>query len=195
MGRRDISRRVITAASAACTAQNTVSEHWNGRSWRVVPSPNVTGKAQTNVLTGVDGTSATSTWAVGTSARKSHDTVTVILRWNGTAWKRVPSPRPRNAQDAELTDVSVLSGANAWAVGSYRDQVKMQDLNLTMRWNGKAWRLVKNLSAPPPARDGGLAGVAVLSRTSVWAVGDYSSGPSEHVFIEHWNGKSWHRQV
>ncbi len=107
----------------------------------------------------------------------------------------MPSPHPRNAQDAELTDVSVLSEATAWAVGSYRDQVKMQDLNLTMRWNGKAWRLVKNLSAPPPAHDGGLAGVAVLSRTSVWAVGDYSSGPSEHVFIEHWNGKSWHRQV
>src|SRR4029077_10664169 len=120
-----------------------------------VPSPNITGAAQTNILTGVDGSSVSSTWAVGTSEKPSHATVTVTLHWTGTAWSRVPSPRPRNAQNAELTDVSVLSGTNAWAVGSYRDQVKKMDLNLVMRWNGKAWRLVRNLSAAPPAHDGG----------------------------------------
>ena len=64
-----------------------------------------------------------------------------------------------------------------------------------MHWNGKSWRVIKNLSAPPPAHDGGLTAVAALSRTSVWAAGDYSSGSAEHVFIEHWNGKSWHRQA
>jgi len=119
----------------------------------------------------------------------------VILRWSGKAWIRVPSPRPRNAQDAELTDISAISATDAWVVGSYRDQVKMMDLNLTAHWNGKSWRIVKNQSAPPPAHDGGLTGVATLSRTSAWAVGQYSSGQSEHMFIEHWNGKSWRRQV
>jgi hypothetical protein len=34
-----------------------------------------------------------------------------------------------------------------------------------------------------------------VSARDALAVGDYSSGPSEHVFIEHWNGTSWHRQV
>jgi hypothetical protein len=181
--------------SSTASTQHTLTEHWNGKSWRIVPSPNVTGKTRNNLLTSVAASSRTSTWAVGTSTKPSNATVTVILRWNGKAWTRVPSPRPRNAQDAELTDISALSATSAWVVGSYRDQVKAMDLNLTARWNGRSWRIVKNQSAPPPAHDGGLTGVAALSRTSVWAVGDYSSGSAEHMFIEHWNGKSWRRQV
>jgi hypothetical protein len=180
---------------STASTQHTLTEHWNGKSWRIVPSPNMTGQAQNNLLTSVAASARTSTWAVGTSTKPSHATVTVILRWNGKAWTRVPGPRPRNAQDAELTDITVASATSAWVVGSYRDQVKAMDLNLTARWNGRSWRIVRNQSAPPPAHDGGLTGVAALSRTSVWAVGDYSSGSAEHMFIEHWNGTSWRRQV
>jgi hypothetical protein len=39
-----------------------------------------------------------------------------------------------------------------------------------------------------------LLGVTVLSRGSVWAVGDYTGGDGiYHSLIEHWNGRSWKR--
>ena len=52
---------------------------------------------------------------------------TLILRWNGTSWKRVPSPTP--AGGAFLLGVAAVSARNAWAVGG----------GLILRWNGVTW--------------------------------------------------------
>src|SRR5207245_1388232 len=35
-----------------------------------------------------------------------------------------------------------------------------------------------------------LDGVAVVSATDVWAVGNYRNGPAQ-TLVEHWNGTSW----
>jgi hypothetical protein len=57
---------------------------------------------------------------------------TVILRWNGTAWKQVPSPSP--APSAGLSGVAATSASNAWAVGN------TGSTTLILRWNGTAWK-------------------------------------------------------
>ena len=44
-------------------------------------------------LTGVAATSAASAWAVGSTAIAC-SAKPLILHWNGTSWKRVPSPSP-----------------------------------------------------------------------------------------------------
>ena len=55
----------------------TVIEHWNGRDWRLVPSP------AAGMLTGVSAASDSSAWAVGfLSAGGS----AVLEHWDGTAW-------------------------------------------------------------------------------------------------------------
>ena len=41
---------------------------------------------------------------------------TLILRWNGTTWKRVPSPSPGSG--GSLSGVAAASARTAWAVGS-----------------------------------------------------------------------------
>jgi hypothetical protein len=72
-----------------------------------VPSPSPgTGAA----LTGVAAISAKDAWAVGTSDGK-----TLILRWNGKAWKRLPSPSPGTS--AGLAGVAAFTARAAWAVG------------------------------------------------------------------------------
>jgi hypothetical protein len=48
------------------------------------------------------------------------------------------------------------------------------------------WRAV----ASPAIRDGRLSGVAALSRSDAWAVGDIAGSS---VLIEHWNGSTWSR--
>jgi hypothetical protein len=58
-------------------------------------------------------TSASNAWAVGAVPGLSH--TALILRWNGSAWKRVPAPSPGVSSD--YFAVGATSGGNAWAVG------------------------------------------------------------------------------
>jgi len=75
--------------------------------------------------------SATSAWAVGCTGGN-----TLILRWNGTVWKRVPSPNPSPDHAQCLAGVSAASASDAWAVG-YTDG---GGKTLIVRWNGIAWK-------------------------------------------------------
>ena len=55
----------------------TVIEHWNGRTWTLVPTP------AAGILTGVATASAASAWAVGFWTASGN---AVIEHWDGTAW-------------------------------------------------------------------------------------------------------------
>lgn len=68
--------------------------HWNGRFWARAPSPNGAGCAG---LSSVAAISARSAWAVGATAKCAAGSSgnldrTLILRWTGFRWRRVPSP-------------------------------------------------------------------------------------------------------
>jgi len=129
--------------------------------------------------------SARSAWAVG-STRAGR---TLILRWNGTAWKRQPSPNL--GANSFLTGVAATSARNAWAVG-YADAGPMgcgPCKLLILRWNGVVWRRVARLR---PASDGWiLSGVAASSGRSAWAVGD--NGLGGQTLTLRWNGITWKR--
>jgi hypothetical protein len=120
-------------------------------------------------LNGVAATSAGNAWAVGYAGSIS-SAKTLIARWNGTAWKQIPSPTP--AGGGELSGVAATSASSAWAVGG----------NLILRWNGTAWKQVPN-----PAPAGSLSGVAPTSATSAWAVGSIGTKTP----IVRWNGTAW----
>ena len=67
------------------TAGQTMIEHWNGSSWRLVASPNPAGSSHDNNLYGVAATSSTNAWAVGGYRTPSNVGRTLILHWNGRA--------------------------------------------------------------------------------------------------------------
>ena len=54
---------------------------WNGSAWTKAPGPSL---GQGRFLEAVAAISASSAWAVGTNGPSS---TTLIMRWNGTAWK------------------------------------------------------------------------------------------------------------
>jgi len=172
---------------------NTLIEHWNGTNWKLIPSPDATGVL--NLLNGVAATSGSNAWAVGGSVRNfPHSPVTVILRWNGHAWSRVPSPHPGKFNGDELLGVSAVSAGDAVAVGDYLDPVSATAKNLAVRWNGTSWSLTSAPTPPPPAKDSGLEGVAATSARNAWAVGFYVPGNLARALILHWNGTAWRRQ-
>jgi len=128
-------------------------------------------------LNGVAATSARSAWAVGfTGSNLSPHTL--IVRWNGKLWKRVPSPSPAGSV---LSGVAATSAGSAWAVGSTGS-----GKTLILRWNGTTW---KRVPSPSPGAGAGLSGVAATSAGSAWAVGFTGS----KALILRWNGTAWKR--
>jgi hypothetical protein len=145
-----------------------------GDRWRVADVPNVTQSALTGVA--VSGTSA---WAVG-SRLAGTDNETVILRWDGSAWRRVPSPNPGGILDV-LEDVAVAGDGTAWAVGRTNDAGGIR--SLILRWNGSSWTRVPSFEFPDDA-ESRLADVAVVSGSNVWAVGMHDA-PVTRTFAVH----------
>ena len=118
--------------------QEPLAEHWNGTAWAVVPSP--PGSPDGGFLGGVSATSQAGAWAVGASCTRSGTHRTLIERWNGTAWTRVPSPNAAGARDSYLTQVTTVSAGNAWAVGWSSSGMTSQ--LLIEHWNGHAWEIM-----------------------------------------------------
>jgi hypothetical protein len=159
----------------------TLILRWNGTAWTRVPSPTPANGDLS--LDGVAAVSARSAWAVGTYLDARFNFKTLILRWNGTTWKQVPSPTPAGGR---LLAVAATSASNAWAVGTTAGKT------LILRWNGTTW---KQVSSPSPATSAFLSGVAALSARSAWAVGSYPKGPTlvTQTLILRWNGTRWKR--
>jgi hypothetical protein len=179
--------------------QRPLIEHWNGSAWKIVPSPS---PGRDALLVGVAASSPRNVWAVGTyTARYRYSKYhTLVLHWNGTGWKRIPSPNPglRDRDGSSLSGVAVVSAKSVWAVGRYSSRSSSRDNSyptrtLVLHWNGKKWRRVRSTN---PGNDRGLSnalnGVAALGRNNVWAVGGtYNNVDQGPPLVEHWNGYSW----
>jgi hypothetical protein len=96
-------------------------------------------------LEGVTALSATSAWAVGTTVGKSGRMASLIERWNGTSWARVPSP----AADL-LVSATATSARNAWAVGFSTGSVT----GIIEHWNGTSWACLPATSSAGPCPPG-----------------------------------------
>jgi hypothetical protein len=153
-------------------------EHWNGRRWSVAKSPTVAGVT----IFGMAAVSSADVWAVG-SVISGGVAQTFIEHWNGKKWAVVPSPNA-SAQNNHLDGVTAISVNDVWAVGDFQNASGVFQ-TLTEHWDGTAWRIVASPSGAGP--EAGLLGVAAVSTSNVWAVGDTGS----NTLIEQWNGTSW----
>ncbi len=144
--------------------------HWNGRAWNAVKGPNPGGNL--NGLLGVDASSRTSGWAVGTAGRTGSD----LDHLTGSGWKQVLLLRTY-----VLAAVNAGTSASTWAVGGAGNGA------LVLRLHGAAWGRV---ATPHPAAEF-LTGVAATSSRNAWAVGDTSRGSGDDTLILHWDGRRW----
>lgn len=93
----------------------TLILHYDGSTWSKVPSPSPPGYVKT--LNDIDGVSSTEAWAVGSFTDRYGDRERpLLLRWNGTEWKRrrLALEFPKNQK---LLGVDVVSPDDIWAVG------------------------------------------------------------------------------
>jgi hypothetical protein len=178
---------VVTACLVALVLIVVAPSQAVSPTWKVVSSPSAA--SIHNELYGAARVPATAQiWAVGRRTPADNTTAkTLVLRWNGTAWKIVSSPSVAN--NNRLSAVTAISASNAWAVGVYTNLGRHP---LAIHWNGTSW---KTTTVPAPTT-GFLSGVASTSASNVWAVGSLDAGigqcgPGSTQLLEHWNGSAW----
>lgn len=110
-------------------------------------------------------------------------------------WRAVPSPNPSTTPVSNnvLSGVSALADGDVWAVGSYSSSGG-NNVNHTLieHWNGSVWSVVPSPDAGTHGSQ--LLGVAAVSDSDVWAVGNVSMSTTvngNRTLIEHWNGAAW----
>jgi hypothetical protein len=180
----------VGGREASNGAMQSLIEHWDGSTWKVVPSPSPSSSG--NTLSAISAVSPTDIWAVGWV--QSATSQTLVEHWDGSSWKVVASPSPGTRQN-QLTAVKAVSANNVWSVGS-RWNGSGATLTLVEHWNGSSWSTV-----PSPNIDTAygsantLSGVAAVSASEVWAVGMFQNANTSYhqhrTLSMRWNGTSW----
>jgi hypothetical protein len=148
-------------ADKSGTALQPLFIHWDGKSWQEASATDQRG----GTVWGMSALSPDDIWVVG-----SFGALTAAFHWDGTAWKRVPTPNPGDGKgNNTLNAVTVVSANEAWAVGSYSQEGI--DRSLALKWDGSTWT-----QAPVPSLgdySDALNAIAQVpgSGGEVWAAG------------------------
>jgi WD40 repeat protein len=173
------------------SALRTLTMHWDGKSWRVVESPDV--GTNGNRLSAVAATAANDVWAVGSVGDWSatSPSQTLILHWDGHAWSQVASPNPGPYANA-LYGLAVVARNDIWAVGMLNLNAPQQRGGgtgadpLLLRWDGSRWSQV-----PAPSDGSHMPGIAAASRDAAWSVGSTATEGSSESKMLRWDGTRW----
>lgn len=154
-----------------------LTEHWDGTSWKVVPSPDPSG-IDASYLESISVASANDAWAVGYYFDPDREhLVPLILHWNGSAWSLQAAMSP-GKDDRQLFAVTAVSASDVWAVG-HSNTSHGGMTPLALHFDGTAWQPVP---LPVSSDRASLEGLTAVSSSDVWAVGSVT---------EHWDGTKW----
>jgi hypothetical protein len=116
-GTNDITAVGFTVANQT---ELTMAMHWNGVSWKIATTPNVSSTAGSfNTLHGVTAVNGSDLYAVGffENSSTSGEQLRLILHFDGKAWSIIPSPGKGVAQ--QLNGAAAVPDSTAvWGVGA-----------------------------------------------------------------------------
>jgi hypothetical protein len=159
-------------------ATRTLAEGWNGSSWTIQSTPNVSGAAN-SALGGVSCPSATDCEAVGDSFT-GPNSATLAEVWNGSSWAIQSTPNTGSTVN-QLEGVSCTAAAACTASGT----------GLAERWNGTSWAL-QAIASPHGNTAADLGRVSCTDKTRCIAVGTFFSKEAiETLVTEQWDGTKW----
>ena len=162
------------------SAIGTLTEHFNGTAWTVVPSPDRI--HIDDELNAVADLSPTNAWAVGLVKGAGTKTGSpLIVQWDGLSWQTVAAPA---GVSGVLRAISADSASDIWAVGD-----DGRGHAIAFRFGGTSW----STTPLPAAGVDKLAGVKAFGPNDVWAVGTQitTAAPQTRTLIMHWDGSAW----
>jgi hypothetical protein len=163
-----------------------IAARWNGSRWRLVPIGLWDVHGWLKGLAAVPGTNdliAVGTWSAAHRPwPDGDDRRALILRWNGTQWRRLPAPSP--GRWSAFADV-VVAGRNVWALGSAQHAGSQHVL--ASRLTSDGW----NVRWGPR---GSVLSADAVAADAIWAVGQTQMADGhEQAMVAHWNGGAWTR--
>ena len=178
---------VAVGSSETGGSDRTLVETWNGTSWSIAASPDVS-PTGSDELYAVSCTSASFCVAAGETYTGSAEQ-TLALVWNGSTWTIQTTPDP-STTDSYFNSVTCHSAT--WCIGVGSATVGGVYDTLVLQWNGSTWSVVPS---PTPAGPGAyLDDVSCPSTTFCSAVGYTAytgSDTNTAPVIEQWNGSAW----
>lgn len=169
----------ITAKPGPAYRDKTLAEQWNGHSWRLLPTANV---SHNNQLTAVSCVSADDCTAVGTKARQ----YPLAEHWNGKTWRVEAMPTVSSIGYMELTSVSCPAAGFCVAAGDYQGQPVAQT------WDGARWRITRLPQPPVDNHSARLNGISCASPATCVAVGVSGSAAS---YAELYSAGTWRLSI
>jgi hypothetical protein len=173
------------AANSNQDATLTFAEHYDGKKWTVVRTPNE--GPNFNSFYGLAATGGEA-WAVGENLNSAFQDRALVEVWSDGAW-HVPSiPQPGSVRDL-LFGAAAPSTNDVWVVGDQEGPNRRFE-TLAEHWDGDSWSVVPT---PDPGSTGNLLyAVDAVSSDNVWAVGEQLGGSvPDRALVEHWDGSSW----
>ncbi len=176
---------VGTFYDASSLASRTLTEHWDGRQWTVIPSPSAASWYST--LNAVVAVTPHNVWAVGAWIDPGPGVLrTLTEHWDGHGWTLVDSPDVGSGYNSLLG--TAATNEAVWAVGySTGDFANRQPL--IERFDHGGWDVVAS-PTPTADQDAVLQAVTAVSSSNLWAVG-YSGSDVQSSLIERWGGGHW----
>lgn len=166
----------------------TLIDHFDGVSWSVVPSPNLgTGFSE---LRAVSASTAGNAWAVGQYFDpSSNEEQNLAEHWNGRKWLLVPGINLGHTFNA-FTAVAAFGPANVYAVD---DANNLTDGSNNFTPQIEHFDGVWNLQPTPEMGFKGspLNALAPITKTDIWALGDWFDGTKFQTLAENWDGSVW----
>ncbi|MEO5953598.1 MAG: hypothetical protein ABIQ44_14120, partial [Chloroflexia bacterium] len=162
----------------------TLTQHWDGTQWSVVPSPNP--GRYNNYIYGITAIGPNDVWAVGEFTNDSYYSASHLLtiHWNGTQWNIVPNPDPGGNYANSLYAAKGFTANDVWVTGFSRSSTW---LDLRMHWDGSSWTVIYSPYTPY----GFLYGIDGLSANNMWAVGSRAGTNRQVPMTQHFVGGSW----
>jgi hypothetical protein len=159
---------------------HSLTMHWNGATWSIVPSPAV----GNDILYAVDAVAPNDVWATGRTQVGYSSSRTLTLHWDGSSWTAVPSPNDSTGNN-NLYGVAAVSANDVWAVGSAGSSK-----TLALHWNGLSWSVIPTPSFNNASNEV-LVGIVASSSGDIWTAGQFIQSSVQQTLTEHWNGSTW----
>lgn len=179
------------SVDAADGTSRTLAALWNGRRWRVLPTPPLARSSLVDVSCASPASCLATGYtypaappASGVSQNGAVPGLRVVTEsWNGVAWRLAPFGGA--GDDDQLPGVACgLAGGACLAGGGGRDRT------LAGTWDGGGWRVLPQ-PAYPAGAEAVLTDVACPARATCMAVGDYDFTAGDLPFADIWNGRQW----
>lgn len=151
----------------------TLALHWNGKHWKRSPSANPGGVGHANELDAVAADPAGHLWAAG-GYRNGSGSEQPLVERGRTRWRDVPAQAaPVAAPQLALESLAPLAANDVWAAGTYLDDTRdFAPVALVEHWDGHSWSIVPTPHGIEPTGFDSLHGIAAVSATDIWAVGE-----------------------